>query len=1041
MIVTTAAVRHRTTVFVLMALIALAGAYAFTALPRESAPDIKIPYMNVITVYPGVAPGDVETLLTIPIESELKNLRDVEHVMSVSAEGASVITIQFKPDVDLDIALQRVKEKVDTARQELPEEAEEPQVEEISTSDFPIMQVNVTGGVGLVRLKQIAEDLQDRIEGIRGVLRAQLVGGREREIRVEFDPERLAAYRLSPQEVAQTIKGANVNIPGGSLELGEANYLLRVPGEFADPAEIGGLVVARREGRAVYARDVARVVDGFKEDETISRFNGVPSVSLSIQKRAGENIIRICDEVRVILGDERARLPPGVSISVAYDESRVIARMLTDLNNNMINGLVLVIVVLFFTMGLLSSIFVALAIPFSMLITLAVLHALGYTLNIIVLFSLVLVLGMLVDNAIVIVENIYRHQEEGEEPVQAALRGTAEVAWPVVASSATNIAPFLPMLFWPGIMGEFMSYLPKTVITGLLASLFVALVINPTLCAAFMRVDPKRRAGAGSRADSGFMRAYEWILAFSIDHYRASIAAVFTALALLVALYGFFGKGLIFFPDIEPDRGSVNIKAPRGTALATTDALARQAEETARCCDNVDFVIADVGTGGRGVFVGGGSTRSDAARISVNFKEYEKRTEPASGTLARIRDGVLKVIVGAEVEVAKEEHGPPTGAPVNIEVSGEDFETIVRLAARVKEQIRRVPGVVDLRDDYDQGQPEIRVLLDKERAALHGVSAAEIAGTIRAAVSGVEAGVFREGDKEYDITVRLPREERRRLDALGHMTIPDRLGNQVPLSTFARLEIGAGLGSIRRKDNKRVVTVSGEVQGRLADDVRREAQAAVAAISLPPRTGIAFTGEYEEQEKNQAFLGKAFLIGVLLIALVLVTEFNSLTISFIILFTVVLSLMGVIIGLLVTGFPFGVIMTGIGVISLGGIVVNNAIVLLDFIQNLRAGGMPIRAALIHAGKIRLRPVTLGAISTVVGLVPVALGIDIDFVNLRVVLGSESSQWWESLAVAIIFGATVATALTLVMVPTFYRAFFGRSEASGARAATGGTDHA
>ena len=496
-IVTDAAVRHRTTVFVMMAIVVLAGVFAFTALPRESAPDIKIPYMNVITIYPGVAPGDVETLLTIPIENELKNLRDVEHVTSVSAEGASVITIQFKPDVDLDLALQRVKEKVDTAQQELPEEAEDPLVEEISTSDFPIMQVNVTGDVGLVRLKQIAEDLQERIEGVRGVLRAQLIGGREREIHVEFDPERLAAYRLSAQEVAQAVKGANVNIPGGSLELGEANYLVRVPGEFADPAEIGSLVVARREGRAVYVRDLARVVDGFKEDETVSRHNGVPSVSLSIQKRAGENIIRICDEVRAILAEERGRAPAGVAVDVSFDESRVIARMLTDLNNNMINGLVLVIVVLFFTMGLLSSIFVALAIPFSMLITLAVLHALGYTLNIIVLFSLVLVLGMLVDNAIVIVENIYRHQEEGEEPIAAALNGTREVAWPVVASSATNIAPFVPMIFWPGIMGEFMAYLPKTVIIGLLASLFVALIVNPTLCAAFMRVRPERRLAAG----------------------------------------------------------------------------------------------------------------------------------------------------------------------------------------------------------------------------------------------------------------------------------------------------------------------------------------------------------------------------------------------------------------------------------------------------------------------------------------------------------------------------------------------------------------
>jgi len=412
------------------------------------------------------------------------------------------------------------------------------------------------------------------------------------------------------------------------------------------------------------------------------------------------------------------------------------------------------------------------------------------------------------------------------------------------------------MLFWPGIMGEFMSYLPKTVITGLLASLFVALVINPTLCAAFMRVRPERRIAAGKRAPSRFLRAYERLLAYSIDHYRGAIVAVFGALAALVALYGVFGKGLVFFPTSSPTVGASTSRRRAGPRWRTTDALARRGEEVARCCDNVDFVIADVGTGGGGVFVGGGSARSDAARISVNFKEYEKRTERASATLARIREGALKGIVGADVEVAKEEHGPPTGAPVNIEVSGEDFDTIVRLAARVKEEVKRIPGVVDLRDDYDPGQPEIRVLLDKERAALHGVSAAEVAGVIRAAVSGVEAGVFPRGRRGVRHHHPASGDRAAELNALSHMTIPDRLGNQVPLGTFARLEIGEGLGSIRRKDDKRVVTVTGEVQGRLADEVRREAQTAVARIPLPPRTGIAFTGEYEEQEKNQRFLGR-----------------------------------------------------------------------------------------------------------------------------------------------------------------------------------------
>lgn len=1039
MIVTDLAVRHRTTVFVFMVLLVVVGAWSYLSMPRESSPDIKIPYMNVVTLYPGVAPADVETLLTVPIENELKNLRDVEKVTSLSAEGVSVITVEFQPSVDLDFALQRVKEKVDAAKPDLPADAEDPLVQEISFSDFPIMQVNVTGDVGLVRLKQVADDLKERIEGITGVLRVEVVGGLEREIRVEFDPERLAAYGLAPQAVVAAIEAANVNIPGGSLELGEASYTLRVPGEFEDPREIAALVVSRRGGRPVYVRDVAAVVDGHKDVETLSRYNGVPSVSLSIQKRAGENIVRICDEVRRLLAEERDRLPAGVELPLAFDESRNIRRMVADLENSMANGFILVVVVIVFFMGLANSLFVALAIPFSMLVSFGVLHALGYTLNIIVLFSLILSLGMLVDNAIVIVDNVYRHMQLGKGRVAAAIEGTAEVAWPVTTSTLTTLAAFFPMLFWPGIMGEFMSYLPATLIVTLSASLFVALVINPVLCASFMRVKPARlrRAGAGEHP---LLRAYERVLTFSVDRHKTSIAFGFASLAAVIAIFAKFGRGTEFFPEIEPTRAQVTVKAPRGTSLATTDAVTRRAEEAARCCENVAYVIADVGAGGGGFFVGEGSARPDAARISVYFREWEQLLEPASRTLDRIRAAVDGEVVGAEVIVDREQHGPPTGPPVNLEISGEDFASLKRVADRVRAAIKDVPGVVDLEDDYDQGRPEIRVLVDKERAELLGLSTADVALAVRAAVNGVQAGVFREGDEEYDITVRLPERERASLDALRHMTLAGRSG-QVPLSAVARLELGSGFGSIRRIDQKRVVTVSSEVRGRLPEEVRADVAAAVAKLPLPPRTTIRFTGEQQEQEKNQRFLGRVFVVALLLISLVLVTQFDSLRYVLIIMLTVPLSLLGVFLGLLATRTTFIIIMTGIGVISLAGVVVNNAIVLLDFVRSARAQGMPVREALIASGKVRLRPVFLTAATTILGLVPMATGLDFDFRTLSVITNSESSQWWRSMSIAVIFGLTVATALTLVMVPTFYRALFGAGAGGDADAAAGGTDRA
>ncbi|HOI56386.1 MAG TPA: efflux RND transporter permease subunit, partial [Phycisphaerae bacterium] len=488
MIISDTSIKHRTTVVVLMILIAVVGAYSYVTLPREAAPDIQIPIIIVTTTYPGVAPGDIENLVTYEIEKKLKNLSDVDEMTSTSTEGVSTVAIKFLPNTDIDDALQKVRDKVDQAKPEMPNDIDEPSITEINISEFPIMLLNVHGPGGLVMLKEIAEDLQDDIEKIEGVLEAQITGDLTRQIRVEVDPYRLAAYRIPVSELFARIAAENQNVSGGTIDMPDAKYSARVEGEFADPRDIYDLIIDPRDGRPLYLSDVAVVRDTFEDRKSYSRFNGAESITVSVVKRAGANIVDIADQVRGVVARYRGRLPEAIQIDVSLDQSQFVDMMVADLENNMLSGLILVVLVLMIVMGVRNSILVALAIPFSMMITFAMLTALGITMNMIVLFSLILVVGMLVDNAIVIVENCYRHMQEGMPRVQAAMKATSEVAWPVITSTLTTVAAFVPLLAWPDIIGDFMSYLPKTVIVALVASLFVAMVINPTLCAIFLRV-------------------------------------------------------------------------------------------------------------------------------------------------------------------------------------------------------------------------------------------------------------------------------------------------------------------------------------------------------------------------------------------------------------------------------------------------------------------------------------------------------------------------------------------------------------------------
>ncbi|MFA7536640.1 MAG: efflux RND transporter permease subunit [Desulfuromonadales bacterium] len=1027
MLLANAAISHRSTVFTLMLIFVIMGVYSYLTLPRESTPDITVPYVLVNTRYEGVAPEDIETLITLPIERKLKGLKDVEEVRSVSAEGSSMITIEFTPDVDIDSALQRVRDKVDQAKSDLPADLEDdPMILEINLSEFPILMVAISGEVGETVLKRVAEQLEDHIEEISGVLDAAVTGARERQIRVEFDPERLASYRLSFAEIMAAVQRENVNIPGGSIDIGQGKYLLRIPGEFTDPAQIDNLVLAVREGRPIYFKDVATVRDTFEDRTSQARLNGKESVTLAIKKRTGENIIAVADQVFLLLAEARRQVPTGVDLTVTLNQSKDIRRMVNDLENNILTGLILVVGVLFLFLGLRNSFFVALAIPFSMLISFIVLQALGITLNMVVLFSLILALGMLVDNAIVIVENIYRHMQDHKGRVRAARDAVAEVGWPVISSTMTTLCAFFPLLFWPGIMGEFMKYLPITLLVTLSASLFVALVINPVVCSAFLQIGAEARGRDLERTLRYYRRTLEWSLA----HRGSVIGGAVAFLVAITVIYGFMGHGVELFPETAPNRAYVEIKAPEGASLETTDAIARAAEAATVGETDLRFVIAEVGVAGSGG-MGSGDGQANQAKVSLDFRDRAQRKEDSNEVLARIRRAVAP-LAGAEVKVEKQKEGPPTGPPVNIELSGENVETLGALTERAKDLMREVPGLVDLKDDFTRAKPEVRVLVDREKATLLGLSTADISRTVKAAISGSKLGVYRQGKDEYDIVARLPEQRRREMADIENLLIPAQSGDPVPLSTVARVELASGFGAIRHLDQKRVVTLSANTFGRNSNEVLKDVQAGLAELNLPAGYRLSFSGEQEEQQKASAFLSKAFLAAVFLIALILVTQFNSITQTAIVMTTVVLSLSGVFLGLLITATPFGIIMTGIGVISLAGVVVNNAIVLIDYINQLRQQGLELNQALVRAGLVRFRPVMLTAITTILGLLPMAIGVSFDFRSLSWEIGGESAQWWGPMAVAVIFGLGVATVLTLVVVPVLYslaatvRLRFGRA---------------
>lgn len=1022
MIVTNVSIRHSITIFCLMFVILVMGAYSYMTLPRESFPDLKVPYVMVQTTYRGAAPADIETTITKKIEDKLENIAGVDKIMSISEEGMSLIIVQFTTEVDIDDAKPKVREKVDLARPDLPDDADEPVILELNFSDFPVVIYCLSGPVGLESLTEIADNLKDEFEAVSGVLNVQVKGKLEKEIVIEADPVRMANYRIPFDDIFRSVMAENRNVAGGSMRVDGARYHVRIPGEFKTIEDIESVVVAAPDGIPVYLKDFCTIKAGYKEQETIARMNGEPSVSITVSKRTGFNII---DLVRILderLAGHRPRWPQGTTVVKTLDMSHDVINMVNNLENNMLTGFILVAAVVFVFMGVRNSFLVALAIPFSMLLAFILVQALGLTLNMIVLFSLTLALGMLVDNAIVIVENIYRHADMGKHPVVAAMDGTDEVAWPVITSTITTLAAFFPMVFWPGLMGGFMKYLPLVLIVTLCASLFVALVINPTMCALFIKPGKTSPEQSGE----GFMiRTYRVFLDASLRHPFITLSSSVLVMLILLVAYAGFGNGIEFFPETDPREVYVNVDPPLGSDMEENYKLVREVEARVSQIKQIKYVLTTAANSTDPANPTFNKIASDN-NVMLKFPDFDQRRYSSQITKSQIAEAVGSV-AGAEIRVEGTKHGPPTGKAINVELSGPDFEVLGETSKLLIPMIEAINGAVNVKDDYEKGQPVLRFVPNPKFAATMGLTKPTIAYVISAAVNGLKAGEYMVGNDEYDIIIRLPDEYRYDVNRLLRLYLPNQTGEIVPLLNAVETTYTGGPGKINRLNRKQVVTISGDiVPGANSEEVRGKIAQIYGQLKderrIPDGVSMAMTGEQEEQRKAQDFLSRAFVVALMLIALVLITQFNSLTMPLIIMMSVGLSIGGVFLGLLITGRPFGVIMTGIGVISLAGVVVNNAIVLIDYIQQLRRSGVERDQAIITAGVTRLRPVLLTAITTILGLIPTAAGINIDFRNFDFAWKNESSQWWAPMAIAVIYGLALATVLTLVVVPNLYHIF-------------------
>ncbi len=1088
------AINNRTSIYIISVILSIAGILTYQGLPKEQFPEVVFPQIIVSTVQAGTSPKDMENIVTRHIEKGVKSISGVKKITSNTLQDFSVVTVEFNTDVNVPEAKQRVKDQVDKVRKDLPATlTQEPQVTDIDVSQMPILFVHLSGDFPLDKLKQYADNLKDRIESLKEVTRADIVGALDREISIDVDMYKMQMAKITFNDIMGTLANENVTISGGSVKMNGIKREVNVVSTFTDAKKIGDLAIRSNSGALVYLKDIATITDGFKEQESYARLNKSNVITLNIVKKSGQNLIDATDKIRDICTDMKAQqFPEGLKVDFTGDQSESTRITLHDLINTIIIGFVLVTLILTFFMGATNAIFVALSVPLSMAIAFMVMPVLGFTLNMIVLFSFILALGIVVDDAIVVIENTHRVFNNGKVPIkQAAKNATGEVFMPVLAGTLTTLAPFIPLAFWQGVIGKFMFFLPVTLIVTLLASLLVAYIINPVFAVDFMKTTEEEQARRNNKkgfkittilfvavALIGYLSGsfgfgnlalfvygmyclnrfvlWKWILNFQEnvwpkfqDRFKNFLTWVLVGKRPLAIFFGTIALFIFsifitivyppkvgFFPESDPHFIYTYIQLPVGTDQATTDSVTKEVENRVIKTvglDNplVQSVISNVaiGAGDPRQFEPG--PQSHLGKVTVAFVEFSKRNGISTRLYLDSIRAVVKDIPGAQITVEQEANGPPTGKPINIEIAGDDFEELAVISKALKKYLddKQIPGIEELKSDLVLNKPEILIEVDRERANRQGITSAQIGQALRGAIFGYEVSKFKDANDDYPIQLRYRFDQRNNINALMNMQITYMDMNMggalrsIPLASVATVKYSQTYGGIKRKNQKRMVTLQSNVlNGYNANEIVAQVKKAVAQYPLPSNIMVDLTGEQEEQEETAGFLGKAMLASLAIIFLILVTQFNSISKPLIILTEILFSIIGVLLGYAIFRMEMSVLMTGVGIVALAGIVVRNGILLVEFTDMLLAEGVPIKEALIEAGRTRMTPVLLTAITTILGLIPLAVGLNIDFATLfsegnpHIYFGGDSVAFWGPLSWTMIFGLAFATFLTLVLVP-------------------------
>ena len=1004
-----AALAHTRTTLLLLVSLLLAGITAWQMIPKEANPDVTIPMIYVSLSLEGVSPEDGERLLIRPMEQELRGIEGLRKFTAQSSEGHGSITLEFDPGFDPDTALTDVRDRVDIARSELPDEADEPRVMEVNVSEFPVLTIGLSGQLDTRERMTIARRLQEEIEGIADVLEVDIAGEREDLLEIVVDPLVLESYGVDFDALFNQVSRNNRLVAAGSLDTGAGRLALKVPGIIESLEDVMNMPVKVDEDRVVTFGDVAWINPTYKEPEGFARIDGQPAVVLEISKRAGANIIATIDAVRERLAQADDLLPEQLRFTTILDESTTVENMLTELLNNVLTAVVLVLFVVVAAMGWRMALLVGLTIPGAFLTGILLVWAFGFTLNIVVLFALILVAGMLVDGAIVVSELADRYLRDGQSSHQAWLNAAARMSWPVIASTATTLAVFIPLLFWPGVVGQFMKYLPATVILCLLASLAMALVFLPTLGRLFTRPAVQQTGAKQEDTTTSFGRGYHHLLARLLKHPAWVLLVTVLLMVLLYVGYARFNHGVDFFPAVEPDSAQVLVRARGDFSAEETDAIVQRVEAKLSGMSEVRALYA------RSFAVPNEQMGSDViGMLQFQFIDWHER-RPAQAILADMAERA-EDIPGITLEFQEQEMGPGGGKPIVLEVSATNPEVADAGVNQLTQLMRELGGFTDIQDNRSLPGVEWRVNVDREAAARMGTDVTTIGSAVQLLTTGLQVASYRppEVSDEVDIRVRLP-QNWRSLDQLERLTINTQRG-QVPISHFVTLEPAPKVGTLNRIDGRRAITIDADLApGYLADE-RLRALLEAGSDSLPDGLMVNVAGEQEDQQESMQFLASAFMIAIGLMALILVTQFNSFYQAGLVLSAIVFSTAGVLMGLLITGQAFGIVMVGMGVIALAGIVVNNNIVLIDTYNELREEGMTPGEAALEAGCLRLRPVLLTAITTVLGLMPMVLGINVDLFTPALGFNAPSAQWWTQMSSAIAGGLTFATALTLLLTP-------------------------